>query len=148
MSSRRWLQPSFRKGANIFTATGPNAGDGNGLDVLSGALIEADVNAPEGTHIENVFGLLAEASFFGAAAGATVGNMKSFQVNAPVRKNGATNGTANWAYGMYIQAVHYAQVDATNAYSMWVAGCRSRFMENVEIYGVNATVNVLALGSC
>ncbi|MBG6058653.1 hypothetical protein RCH16_002302 [Cryobacterium sp. MP_M5] len=144
-SADQGSSPRFAWGANIFTVTGPNAGDGNGLFALSGALIEANVNAPTGTHIENVYGLLAEASFFGTSAGATVDNIKSFQVNAPVRKNGASGGTAKWAYGMYVQAVYPSQVESTNAFSMWVAGGRSRFMENVEIYGVNATDSLLTL---
>jgi len=116
------VDPGYVWGTNFYTATGTSAGSANGVVVMYGGLIEADVRAPAGSTLGTVVGLQAEASFADAASGASVGTINSLLVAAPVRKNGAIAGTAATAYGLFVQAVSAAAVGATKAYSIYVAG--------------------------
>lgn len=124
--------PGFVWGTNFFTTTGTAAGDADGLVALYGGLIEADIRAPAGSSIGTVIGLQAEAAFQSPSAGASVEKMYSMQVAAPVRKDGATAGTAGKAVGLFVQAVTN-QVGASEAYSVEVDGGLSMFRGAVKM---------------
>jgi hypothetical protein len=121
--------PQFAWGLNVFTVTGTAANDGNGGTIQN--LIETDVAAPSGA-ISVVQGLLVQAAFFGASAGATVGQMESLRVCAPARKDGATAGTANNVYGLFVEAVS-AVGGGGSTFSVFVAGGVSRFGGRVDV---------------
>jgi hypothetical protein len=127
------IDPGFVWGTNFYTVTGTSAGSANGVTYLYGGLIEADVRAPAGSHLGIVIGLQAEAAFADAASGATVDEMRSLLVAAPVRKDGATAGTATKAYGVYVQKVTTSAVGATEAYSIYVQGGLTRLTGRTEI---------------
>jgi hypothetical protein len=139
--------PNARKvwGMNAFTVTGNQSGDANGVDTLYGGLIEADIAAPAGTEIVLAIGLQVEASFFGAQAGAHVGQMRSLNVAAPVRKDGATGGTTDIAIGLRVEAVAAAAAGATQAFSMWVDGGLSRIYGRTEHIAKAATDQPLTI---
>lgn len=111
--------PNMVWGTNFFTLF---ENDNNGLAVGWGGLIEADVSSPAGVTITKITGLQAEASFFGATAGATVGTLESLYVAPPTRKNGATAGTGTNTYGLRIGAVRASTTGATSAFSLFVQG--------------------------
>lgn len=136
--------PTFCWGLNVFTATGTGASDAAGVRVLN--LIEADVRASSGT-ITNVKGLQAEASFFGATAGATVTDMMSLFVAAPVRKDGATAGTATNVYGLKVQQVNAVDTGATTAFSLYVDGGTSFFGGNISAPGITLDVSASSTGT-
>lgn len=127
------IDPGFVWGTNFYTVTGTSAGSANGVTYMYGGLIEADVRAPAGSHLGIVIGLQAEASFADAACGATVDEIRSLLVAAPVRKDGATAGTATKVYGIYVQKVTAAAVGATEAYSIFVQGGLTRLTGRTEI---------------
>lgn len=120
--------PSFAWGINAFLNTGTAALDGNGANLQN--LIETNVGAASGT-VASAIGLIAQASFFGAAAGATVTNMMSLRVEPPVRKDGATAGTATNAYSLYV--AQPGNVGATSSFSVFVEGGISRFGGRVDV---------------
>jgi len=122
--------PTFGWGLNVFTTTGTAAGDGAGGNLEN--LVEFSVKAASGT-IAYVAGLLAEAAFFGPAAGATVTQMESMRVASPKRKDGATAGTATNAYGLFIETVSSATLGSTAAFSLYVNGGTSRFGGRVDV---------------
>jgi len=127
------IDPGFVWGTNFYTITGTSSGSANGVAYMYSALIESDVRAPAGSHLGIVIGLQAEAAFADAASGALVDDMRSLLVAAPVRKDGATAGTATKAYGMYVQKVTTAAVGATEAYSIYVQGGLTRLTGRTEI---------------
>lgn len=137
--------PGFVFGMNVFTVTGSAANDAKGINALIGAIMEADIATPAGVTIASVQGLLAQAAFFGAAAGATVTQMESLRVAAPIRKDGATAGTATNVYGLFVEAVTSGAVGATgSAFSLFVAGGNSRFGGRLDVAGsiANTTGNL------
>ena len=116
----------------MFTTTGSTAGDGKGATIQN--LIETAIQTPAGTTIPVAQGLVAQAAFFGATAGATVTQMESLRVAAPVRKDGATAGTATNVYGLFVEQVSSAAVGATgSAFSLFVAGGTSRFGGTIDV---------------
>jgi hypothetical protein len=62
-----------------------------------------------------------------------VDDIRSLVVAAPVRKDGATAGTATKAYGLYVQAVSASAVGASEAYSIFVHGGLSKFAGPVQV---------------
>lgn len=131
LGSSTGVNPAFGYGLNVFTTTGANAGDAEGGQVCN--IIETSVRGPVGTTIAVVQGLVAEAAFYGADTGATVVQMESMRVAAPKRKDGATAGTAENAYGLVIEAVTTAAVGANVAYSLNVEGGNTRLGGRVEV---------------
>jgi hypothetical protein len=124
--------PSYAWGINAFTTTGANAGDGAGGTLYS-ALIEFDVEAPSGT-IAEVIGLQAETAFFGAAAGAHVGTSIGLAVEALHRKAGATGGTVDYTYGIYVSDP--TSIGATTAtYGLWVDGGSTYLGGHLHVQG-------------
>lgn len=130
--------PNMAWGTNFFTLF---QNDQNGLAVGWGGLIEADVSAGAGVTIAKITGLQAEASFFGASAGATVTTMESLYVAPPVRKNGATAGTATNTYGMRIGPVRPSNTGATSAYALFVQGLSSTVGTGVSLFQGTMNIN-------
>lgn len=130
-STATGTNPTYAWGLNMFTTTGAAPGDANGADIMN--LVETSIQAPTGTTIGSAKGLVAEAGFFGAGVGAAVTQMESMRVAAPKRKDGATAGTAKYAYGLYVEAVDPSTLDSTLAYSVFVAGGASRFCGRVDV---------------
>ena len=122
--------PTFGFGLNVFTITGTAAGDGNGATISN--LVEADVQAPSGI-ISHVTGLQAEASFYGATAGATVTQLESMRVASPKRKDGATAGTVTNAYGLFIESFDGTAVGASQAFALFVEGGPSRLQGTLTV---------------
>lgn len=133
------IDPGFVWGTNFYTITGTSAGSANGVAYMYGGLIEADVRAPAGSHLGIVIGLQAEAAFADAASGATVDEMRSLVVAAPVRKDGATAGTAGKVYGLYVQSVPSGALGSAEAYAVYVDGGLSKFRGPVQFSPVSAS---------
>lgn len=132
------VDPNMAWGANIFTLF---QNDNTGLLVGWGALIEADVSSPAGMTLARIVGLQAEASFFGATAGATVTTLESLYVAQPVRKNGATAGTATNTYGLRIGPVRASNTGATTALGLFVQGLSSSAGVGQSLFQGAVTVN-------
>ncbi len=120
------LNPGILFGRNSFTVVGKNSGDGVGVKGVYGELIEVDVQSPN-ANIPFIVGLQSEAAFANAAAGAVVGSLTSHKVAAPSRKDGATGGTADRVYGLYIETVAAGVLGSTRAFSLYVQGGYSVF---------------------
>lgn len=138
----------FLWGQNVYLTTGATSGDGAGLSSIIGSLIEANVSTPAGTTFPLIRGLHAQAAFAGASAGATVTQMESLRVSAPVRKDGATAGTATNVYGLFVETVDGTAVGATgSAFSLFVNGGTSRFGGQVHVSGTvnNTTTDKLSV---
>jgi hypothetical protein len=129
--------PNMAWGTNFFTLFRDNDGLANGW----GGLIEADVQSAAGTHLGIITGLQAEASFYGAAAGALVDTLKSMYVAPPVRKNGATAGTATTVYGLHVGPVKVSDTGATTAYALFVQGGTSAAGIGQSQLGGPVTIN-------
>lgn len=126
------VDPTFGFGLSVFSVTGPNAGDGKG-GILNN-VIEVDVQTPAGTTIAVARGLLVQAAFYGATAGATITTMESLRVAAPVRKNGATAGTATSVYGLYVEGVDPAATGGSaTAFSLFVDGGVTRLQGRLDV---------------
>lgn len=120
-------------GFNMFTTTGSTTGDAKGLTTLYGGLVEASIQSPPDVTISTVVGFMAEAAFFGASAGATVGRMQSMRVGAPKRKDGATGGVAGTVFGLYVENTQAAPLGASAAFAVFVEGGVSRFGGRVDV---------------
>lgn len=130
--------PNMAWGTNFFTLF---QNDQTGLTVGWGGLIEADVSSPAGITLARVCGLQAEASFFGASAGATVTTLESLYVAQPVRKNGAVAGTATNTYGLRIGPVRASNTGATTALGLFVQGLSSSAGVGQSLFQGTITVN-------
>lgn len=116
------VDPNITWGFNNFTLYQNN---NNGLALGYGALIEADVSSDASSTITRITGLQAEASFFGATAGATVTTLESMYVAPPVRKGGAVGGVGTNTYGLRIGPVRASNTGATSAIALFVQGLSS-----------------------
>jgi hypothetical protein len=136
--------PNWAWGLDVFHTTGNEAGDANGLERMEN-LVETAVRAPAGTHIHEVIGLMGQADFFGATAGATVDIMIGVRAEAPLRNAGATAGTATTAYSLYVGKATTTAVSATSAASIFVQGGTSELNGNVAILNETKTVTPLVI---
>lgn len=130
--------PNMAWGVNVFTLF---QNDNTGLLVGWGALIEADVSSPAGISFARIAGLQAEASFFGASAGATVTTLESLYVAQPVRKGGAVAGTATNTYGLRIGPVRASNTGATTALGLFVQGLGSSAGVGQSLFQGTVTIN-------
>lgn len=112
--------PGFIAGLNVFATTGETSGDGDGATWLIGVLGEAD-HLNDAT-IGNLVGLWGEASFLGSGSnGGHVGGMYSIRGVAPKRKGGATNGTADAVYTLWLDGAATGDLDSAEGYTAYFA---------------------------
>lgn len=90
-------------GLNAFTVTGTASGDGEG-GTFFGQLSEFDIRSD--ATIKAGYGLSGEASFIGTGATGHAYLLQSLTAIAPKNKGGATNGTADHVFSLYVNPVH------------------------------------------
>lgn len=119
----------FLWGQNVYLVTGSTPGDGKGITSLTGGLIEAAVSTPAGTTFPLVQGMSTHVSLSGASAGATITQAESLRVAAPMKKDGAVNGTIVNAVGLFVENV---SVGSSSNISLLVEGGLSRFQGPIQ----------------
>jgi hypothetical protein len=127
------VDPGFVWGFSLFSRVGPNEKDGKGISQYIGANIEGAAQAPD-LNIPVFRAAAIRASFYGAAAGGTLGQIESLRVQAPGRFGGAKAGkvTGN-VYGLFVEKVEKTTLEAASGFSLYVEGGNSRFGGRVEI---------------
>lgn len=139
--------PGFLWGENKYLTIGSGAADGKGLTDVTTSLIEVNVGSPTGVNFSGaVRALELAAQINGAAAGSHIGTMETLRVGAPKRVNGATGGSVDNAYSLFVEGVDAADVGATAALSVFVSKGISRFGGRVDVQGtVQSTAGGLSL---
>lgn len=127
------VDSSFLWGQNVFLLTGSAVGDGKGLGTITSSLVEANINTPAGTTFETVTGQEVSASYWGTTAGAHVNTMSSLLVRAPKRQNGATGGSVDNAYTLFVEGFDGTGVGATAALSLYVSSGVTRLGGRLDV---------------
>jgi hypothetical protein len=103
--------------------TGNAANDVSGLTNIIGAEFELDILNTAGT-IALARGAMAGVFLYGANAGATITQAESFRVSAAARVQGATGGTIDNCYTLFVEA---ATLGVDSNWSLFVAGGNVEF---------------------